>query len=85
MLLRALVFILFLICVNLIAGFLAVKLHYPSLYNVHASFSEYAVPLPFHWALYLEETQACSLAQTLAAEILKDYPFDSGYEKKVLS
>lgn len=49
--LRSVVLVLFLVSVNLISGILATKLNYPSLYNVHARFSEYAVPLPFHWAL----------------------------------
>lgn len=47
---RITVFIVFLVCVNLLAGFVAIKLGYPSLYNVKASFGEYAVPLPFMWA-----------------------------------
>lgn len=48
---RGSVFILFLISVNLLAGYIAVKLDYPSLYNVDPSFEEYAIPLPFSWGL----------------------------------
>ncbi|MEZ5462105.1 hypothetical protein [Dokdonella sp.] len=46
---RLLVLLAFLICVNLLAGYAAITLGYPSLYNVKSSFSEYAVPLPFYW------------------------------------
>ncbi len=46
-----LVFFLYLVCVNLLSGYLALSLNYPSLFNVNASFGEYAVPLPFTWAL----------------------------------
>jgi len=47
--LRVVFFFTFLICVNLLAGYLAIEFRYPSLYNVKASFAEYAVPLPFYW------------------------------------
>lgn len=46
-----LVFSLFFICVNLLSGILAVTFNYPSLFNVNASFGEYAFPVPFTWAL----------------------------------
>lgn len=50
-LLRISVFILFLISVNLLAGYIAVQFNYPSLFNTKATFIEYAVPLPFTWGL----------------------------------
>ena len=46
---RILIFVTFLLSVNLLAGYVALKMGYPSLYNVRASFAEYAVPLPFYW------------------------------------
>ncbi len=48
---RFLILLAFLISVNLLAGFVAVMLGYESLYNVKASFAEYALPLPFFWGL----------------------------------
>lgn len=48
---RVLVFVIFLLCVSLLAGYIAIALKYPSLYNVTASFSEYAIPLPFYWGM----------------------------------
>lgn len=48
---KLLIFSLFLLAVNLLAGFVAVWLNYPSLFNTQVSFSEYAIPLPFTWAL----------------------------------
>lgn len=48
---RAFVFLIFLLSVSLLAGYIAIKLRYPSLYNVTASFSEYAIPLPFNWGM----------------------------------
>ncbi|MFK7864357.1 MAG: hypothetical protein AB8B95_09060 [Pseudohongiellaceae bacterium] len=48
---RVMVFFLFLISVNLLSGGAALAFNYPSLFNIDASFSEYAVPLPFTWAL----------------------------------
>lgn len=46
---RVLVFCLFLIGNSLLAGYLAITFKFPSLYNVSASFTEYAIPLPFYW------------------------------------
>jgi hypothetical protein len=48
---RLLALLVFLIAVNLLSGFIAVTLNYPSLFNVNASFSEYAAPFSFTWAL----------------------------------
>ncbi len=48
---RCLLFLVFLISVNVLAGYIALTLNYPSLWNVTASFWEYAVPLPFGWGL----------------------------------
>lgn len=48
---RLLAFALYLVCVNVLSGYLALALNYPSLFNVDASFGEYAYPLPFTWAL----------------------------------
>lgn len=48
---RVLVFLIFLVSVNLLSGYLAVKLNYASLWNVHVKFGEYAIPLPFNWGL----------------------------------
>ena len=48
---RLLAFVVFLISVNLLSGYLAITLDYPSLFNVNASFGEYAIPLPFTWAM----------------------------------
>jgi hypothetical protein len=50
-LLRPLAFVLYLVSVNLLSGYVALALNYPSLFNVKASFGEYAIPLPFTWAL----------------------------------
>ncbi len=47
--LRMLIFCLFLTTSSLLAGYLAIKLQFPSLYNVNASFAEYAIPFPFYW------------------------------------
>lgn len=46
---RILIFLTFLLAVNLLAGYVAIKLHYESLYNVSASFWEYAIPFPLNW------------------------------------
>lgn len=46
-----LAFYTFLVVVNLLSGLVAVNFDYPSLFNVEPSFGEYAVPLPFTWAL----------------------------------
>lgn len=46
---RLLIFPIFLLCVNLLAGYVAINLHYASLYNVSASFWEYAIPFPLSW------------------------------------
>lgn len=48
---KRLAFILYLVCVNVLSGYLALALNYPSLFNVDARFGEYAYPLPFTWAL----------------------------------
>jgi hypothetical protein len=47
---RAVIITVFFVLVNVLAGYIAIELNYPSLYNVRASFSEYAIPLPFNWA-----------------------------------
>ena len=49
--LRVLTFIVFVISVNLLAGYIAIYFNYPSLWNVNPDFSEYALPVPFTWAL----------------------------------
>lgn len=49
--LRIIYFSFFLISVNLLAGYVAIRLDYPSLFNVNASFWEYAIPLPFGWGM----------------------------------
>lgn len=36
---------------NLLAGVIAVRFDYPSLFSVDPTFVEYALPLPFTWAL----------------------------------
>lgn len=46
---RVLIFCLFLVGSSLLAGYLAITLRFPSLYNVNASFAEYAIPFPFYW------------------------------------
>ncbi|XOV85087.1 MAG: hypothetical protein ACFHXK_08160 [bacterium] len=46
-----LAFCLFLVCVNVLSGYMAITFNYPSLFNVQASFGEYAYPVPFTWAL----------------------------------
>lgn len=48
---RVLIFIIFIISVCLLAGYVAVEFRYPSLFNVKASFAEYAFPHLFSWAL----------------------------------
>jgi hypothetical protein len=48
---RLAAFLFFLLGVNLLSGYIALALGYPSLWNVAPSFSEYALPLPFTWAL----------------------------------
>jgi len=48
---RILVFLVFLVSGNLLAGYVAVKLDYPSLFNIDPSFWGYAIPLPFSWGL----------------------------------
>jgi hypothetical protein len=47
--LRVLIFCLFLTTSSLLAAYLAIKLQFPSLYNVTASFAEYAIPFAFYW------------------------------------
>ncbi len=47
---RIVSFLLFLILVNLLAGYIATTFNYPSLFNATASFFEYAAPIPFTWA-----------------------------------
>ncbi len=47
---RIISFLLFLIIVSLLAGYIATAFNYPSLFNATPSFFEYAVPLPFTWA-----------------------------------
>jgi hypothetical protein len=46
---RLLILFAFLVCVNLLAGYVAITLDYESLYTVKAKFGEYALPLPFCW------------------------------------
>lgn len=46
-----LAFFLFLVLVNILSGLVAITFDYPSLFDVQPSFGEYAVPLPFTWAL----------------------------------
>ncbi|MCW8965017.1 MAG: hypothetical protein OQL16_14575 [Gammaproteobacteria bacterium] len=48
---RVLTFIAFVIFVNILAGYTAIYFDYPSLWNVDPDFSEYALPVPFTWAL----------------------------------
>lgn len=48
---RRFAFFLYLVCVNMLSGYVALALNYPSLFNVNASFGEYAYPIPFTWAL----------------------------------
>jgi len=48
---RAFVFILFSVIACLLAGYIAITFRYPSLFNVTASFAEYATPLPFYWGM----------------------------------
>ena len=47
---RVLVFIIFIVSVCLLAGYIAVKFRYPSLFNAEPSFAEYAIPHLFSWA-----------------------------------
>lgn len=47
--LRVIAFLLYLLSVNLLSGYVAIEMRYPSLWNVHASFWEYAAPLPVGW------------------------------------
>ena len=47
---RVLIFIIFIISVCLLAGYVAVKFRYPSLFNAEPSFAEYAIPHLFSWA-----------------------------------
>ncbi len=47
---RLFIFCLFIVSSALFAAYLAISLRFPSLYNVSASFAEYAIPLPFYWA-----------------------------------
>lgn len=51
LLVRILVFISYIICVSLLSGYLSGVFNYPSLFNATASFSEYAIPYVFTWAL----------------------------------
>lgn len=47
---RVLVFIIFIVSVCILAGYVAVKFRYPSLFNAEPSFAEYAIPYLFSWA-----------------------------------
>lgn len=50
--LRMLIFCLFLTTSSLLAGYVAIELQFPSLYNVNARFAEYAIPFPFLLGVY---------------------------------
>jgi hypothetical protein len=43
--------LLFCVSVSLLAGYVAITLGYPSLYNVEPGFAEYALPWPFCWGM----------------------------------
>ncbi len=49
--LRIAIGLAFLLAVNLLAGWLAVELRYPSLWGNQEVFAEYAWPLPYGWAM----------------------------------
>lgn len=49
--LRAGMGLAYLLAVNLLAGWLAVELRYPSLWGGSDVFAEYALPLPYGWAM----------------------------------
>ena len=45
------ILLLFFVSVSLLAGYVAITLGYPSLYNVKPGFAEYALPWPFCWGM----------------------------------
>ncbi len=48
---KTLLFIAFIALTCTLSGVIAINFNYPSLFNVDATFGEYAIPLPFNWAL----------------------------------
>lgn len=69
---RVLVFVIFLFIVSLLAGYVAIKLRYASLYNVTASFAEYAIPLPFYWGMLHIPSMLIYGVPLLALSVLRE-------------